>query len=234
VTGYAAPAQTKADESSAAHMLTKIDQARQAIARDNKDDALQDVNDAREAAGKIQAKVVSINAEREQVSLAASKRPQSGAADRPVTTPEATGYTTVSIDMEIAKTHLNAAKTALQSGTMTDADKELAAVQNGVTLANVASDSPLLKASQDLSAAKLMAQQNRLGDATALLHSASSHLREYSYTPSASRADKAKNLQQEIDSNISTLGQDPSAAAKKIDRWWSEIVDLSKADQPWR
>src|SRR2546421_7757249 len=93
------PAQTnpKPDESSAAaDMLAKIDQARQAITRNNKEEALQNINDALEAARKTQAKVVSIYAEREQVSLmppiAAEKRRQSGAADRPVTTPNPTEY----------------------------------------------------------------------------------------------------------------------------------------------
>src|SRR3954447_15163287 len=90
LTSYIAQAQSniQSDESSAAaHMLAKTDQARQAIARNNKDEALQAVNDSLEAARKIQTQIASICAEREQVSLmpplAAEKKRQLGAADRP-------------------------------------------------------------------------------------------------------------------------------------------------------
>jgi hypothetical protein len=242
--GLAAPAQTKskkADQStSASKMLSKTDQARKAIASKNKNEALQDITDALDAVNVIEIQLVPIYPELNQTSVLGpvitERRRQSGAADRPAV--DQTGpatqnpYTTVAVDTAKAKEQLNTAKTALQRGDAQGADQALAAVQNGVVLVAVESEASLLKARQDLAAAKAMAQQNRLGDATASLRAAMVNLDAYAKTSGARHAGEAAKLQQDINSNIGSLGADSSAAADKIDTWWVEIIELSPPDQP--
>jgi hypothetical protein len=228
--GVPAPAQRVEQSNAAARVLNMTDRARKAIEKKDKNQALIDVEAATEDANKVQARVVPLYVEMEEATLlepiAAEKNRRSAGA--PVTRLDR--YTTVSVDMEMAKDRLKAARVALLNVKLEDADQALADLQYGVVLEAVATEAPLLKARQDLYAAKAVARQNRMGDATALLHAASSDLKQYSTTPSAPYADKAKALQQEIESSIQTLGRDP-AAAEKIDRWWNQIVELSEPHQ---
>jgi len=234
---------TKVDRSAAAaQMLILTDQARHAIAKGNKPDAIQNVTGALDLAADAQGPRIPIYAEMEQLSIVgpitAEKRRQTGAADRlgPVKSSpdvqEASEFTIISVDMEMAKAQLNAAKTALTSGTPQDADKALAMLQNRVDLLTVESHMPLLKARQNLYLAKTMAQQGRLGDAIIPLRTASEALTKYSKNPTARHADDAAKKRQEIDSQIGTLGEDAKAASTKIDIWWNQTVDWFSQEQP--
>ncbi len=108
-------------------------------------------------------------------------------------------YTTVAVNVNTAKTHLQAAQTALNNnGDFTTADRALMEVQNGVVLETVAADLPLLKARQDLALAKARADRGDFTQASAALRSASNGLQSYAQT-NGTHASDASALQKEID-----------------------------------
>jgi hypothetical protein len=231
----------------ASNVLTDTDQARRAIASNDKDTALQKVNHALDVVNMIQsasgaeAQVVPIYTELQQVAIIgpieaakARKEGQAGGTRRSNTqsNPNTTEsrqtettpavqevkarYTSVSLDMGMAKDHLMAAKGALEKGSLEEADAALAAVQNGVVLTAVESDLPLLKARQNLILAKALAQQGR--DPSGPLKVAADALAEYAAISSDPHASEASKLRNEIEANLA------SATTDKIDSWWTQTA----------
>jgi hypothetical protein len=125
-------------------------------------------------------------------------------------------YTSVTVDVAMAKDRLKAATIALYNDKLQDADSALAAVQNGVVLESGKSDLPLLKARQNLILAKTMVEKGE--DPRAPLKAASDALKEYEGIPSAPHSGEAAKLRREIES------QSGSVTANKLDRWWNEVT----------
>src|SRR6185503_14956085 len=63
-------------------------------------------------------------------------------------------YTSVALDVEAARDHLNMASQALQQGNFQKADEALQAVQDSVVVTTVAADLPLLRARENLALAR--------------------------------------------------------------------------------
>jgi hypothetical protein len=226
--------------SQAANMLVKTDQARKAIAGNNKAEALRDVDQAMAFADQVPrtagGQMVPIYQELEEVAVvspgavAQTSRAQ-GYADRPEGAPQlepsvrdVTGqYTSISVDMAGAKAHLAAAKAALQKDNFQQADSALAAVQNGVMLTSIESDLPLVRARQNLVLAKTMAQQGRAADAAPSLKAAADALQEYENTPGVQHASEAEQLRQEINSNLTSITGNSPDAVSKINGWSNQL-----------
>jgi hypothetical protein len=229
----------------AASMLEHTAEARQAILNKNQRQAISHVNQALDAAGKIQttAGVIPVYTEFERVSvigpLQAARTPQ-GATEAARQAPETTqppsagmtvrevegGFTSVAVDMSQARTQLDAAKTALQSNDLVQADRALAAVQNSVAMVSVESDLPLVKARQNLGLALAQAKQGQLSNAQAPLKEAVSALDDYRQLPGAEHSTEAAQLSREINTFISTMPlKTQTQATGQIQQWWNRVAD---------
>ncbi len=244
----------------AASMLEHTAQARQAIQNKNQRQAMSHVNQALDAAGKIQttAGVVPIYTEFEQVSVigplqaaraetqgaaeaarqapetTAEPQPPAGTAERGMTVREVEGgFTSVAVDMSEARTHLDAAKTALQSNDMAQADTALQAVQNSVEMVSVESDMPLVKARQNLALALNQAQQGQISNVQAPLKEAVSALDDYRQLPGAEHSTEAAQLSRDIQNFMSTMQQkSQDQVSSQIQQWWNSLADwTSKSAQ---
>jgi hypothetical protein len=233
----------------AAKMLEHTAQARQSIKNKNRQQAMTHVNQALESAGKIQttARVVPIFTEFEETSVigpiqaaraetqpateaareAEPEQPAAGAAGRGTAVREVEGgFTSIAVDMSEARTHLDAAKTALQSGDMAQADRSLLAVQNSVDMVSVESDMPLVKARQNLALALNQAKQGQMSNAQAPLTEAANALNEYRQLPGAEHSSEAAQLSKDIQNFMSVMDQkSQTQASEQIQQWWNRVAD---------
>ena len=273
-TGYGQTQQTQMEgeaprvkqSRAAAKMLDHTAKARQAIQSKNQRQAVSHVNEALEAAGKIQttAGIIPIYTELEQVSIigplqaartqgqAASEAareaepgttteqqpPATGEAERGVVVREVEGgFTRVAVDMSQARTHLDAAKTALQSNDMAQADKALQAVQTSVSMVTVDADMPLVKARQNLALAMWQVKQGQASNAQAPLREAASALDSYRQMPGAAHSSEAAQLSKDIQNFVSTMQQQSQTqTTDHIQQWWNRVADwtTSQAGQQQR
>ncbi len=238
----------------AAQMLEHTADARQAIQDKDQQKAMSHVNQALEAAGKIQttAGMIPIYTELERVSiigpLRAARGGQTGesstTASREATEPQSSstavrdvegGFTSVAVDMSQARTHLDAAKTALQSNDMAQADRALQAVQSSVSMTTVEGDMPLVKARQNLSLAMTQAQQGQVSNAQAPLKEAMNALNTYGQTSSAAHASEAAQMSRDIQNFASTM-QDKTQAqvSDQIQQWWNRLADWTSGSSQGR
>ncbi len=232
----------------AAKMLEHTAQARQAIQSKNRQRAMTHVNEALQASRNIQttAGVVPIYTEFEEVSVigplqasrAQTQAPTEAsreAAEHPATTAGRPGevvrdveggFTSVEVDMSQARTHLGAAKTALQSNDLTQADKALRAVQNSVSMESVEANLPLVKARQNLALALTQCRQGQISNAQAPLREAVSALDNYQQLPGAAHSTEAAQLSKDINDFVSTMQQKTQAqTTDQIQQWWNRVAD---------
>jgi hypothetical protein len=131
-------------------------------------------------------------------------------------------FTAVTLDANMAKDHLQAARTALNNGDTKQADTALAAVQDGVGLVSVEADRPLLRARENLMLARTLAQQGHYDQVSAPLRAAADALDTYRTVNQAHGSD-AGNLSQQIRSYASSFSSaNHSDAAQKIEQWWDQ------------
>jgi hypothetical protein len=228
----------------AAEMLRHVDQARQAVERNNRTQALQHVKEARSAFDRLEqamsadgGKVVPIYQELEQVSIlgpikaAKQSSEEEGAgrssADRaaPAAVQEsAAEYTVISLDTTAVKPHLEAVEAALEQGNLRQADAGLKTIQSGVSLASVSSDLPLLRARQNLAMAHRLASEGRYEEAGGPLKEAAEALNTYATTLTGTRAAEATRTRDEIRDFARNIGQNHSDAASQISTWWDRTT----------
>ncbi len=241
----------------AASMLEHTAEARQAIQNKNQRQAISHVNQALDAAGKIQttAGMIPIYTEFERVSVigpiqaaraetqgaaeaarqapetAMPQQPPAGMAQRGMTVREVEGgFTSVAVDMSQARAHLDAAKTALQNNDLVQADRALQAVQNSVDTVSVESDMPLVKARQNLALALTQAKQGQVSNAQAPLREAASALDNYRQLPAAAHSTEAAQLSRDIQNFVSTIDQKTQdQASDQIQQWWNRLADWTSA-----
>ena len=143
-------------------------------------------------------------------------------SERPVAVQDVAGqFTSVVVDKQMIQTHLQKAKQALQNSDYKAADEALAAAQDSVDVASVASDLPLLRARENLVLAKAAANSGDYQEARSALKSACSALRNYASTNSA-HAQDAKHLESQI--NNYQMSSDHSNASSQIQSWWDETA----------
>ena len=240
----------------AAKMLEETAHARQAIKDKNQQMAVTHVNQALEAAGKIQttAGMIPIYTELEQTSVIGplqaargAQTPESTTASREAPAPATAareqkpggmavrdvegGFTSINVDMSEARTHLDAAKTALQDNNLSQADTALQAVQSGVSMMTVEADLPLVKARQNLAMALTHVKQGRMSGAQAPLKAAADALDSYRQMPSAAHSTEAAQLSRDIHDFVSTMKEKTqSQASDQIQQWWNHVADWTGAE----
>ena len=133
-------------------------------------------------------------------------------------------YTSVALDVQAARDHLNMASQALQQGNFQKADQALQAVQDSVVVTTVAADLPLLRARENLALARESAEDGHFGETRAALQAASRALAEYAGT-SGPHANDARATQSQIVNFSQSLQQDHTDAVSKIDQWWDQTTD---------
>ena len=133
-------------------------------------------------------------------------------------------YTSVGLDIQAAKEHLDAAKAAIQKKDFTKADEALAAVQNGVVVTSVASDLPLVRARENMVLAREAVNRGNYKEAHAALTAASQALGNYAGNQCVHSAD-ALTVKSQIDNFNQSIEQSHADANSKIDAWWSRVVD---------
>lgn len=131
------------------------------------------------------------------------------------------GFTSVTLDVNMAKDHLQAAKTALDNGDPNKADSALAAVQDSVDLVSVAGDRPLLRARQNLALARTYAREGKYDQINAPLRAAAQALDNYQ-SMGSNHASDAAQLSQQIRSYAANVGSNSSDAVQKIEQWSEE------------
>jgi len=130
-------------------------------------------------------------------------------------------FTTVGLDANLAKSHLQAARRALDNGDKQAADQALRAVQDGVVMASVASDMPLLRARENLALARMAAKHGEYRQAHTELRAACQALQAYS-REGGSHATQAKQLRSEISGY--NVNSNQSDAPSRIGSWWNQTA----------
>lgn len=249
----------------AASMLHHTDMARQAIRERNQQKAKTHIDQALEAAGKIQttAETIPIYTEFEQVSviepLQAARTEREGESTASREAPQTQtqtqsaerqqqpstqqpsgavvedvegGFTSVAVDMSQARTHLDAAKTALRNNDMMGADRALQAVQTSVSMTTAQADMPLVKARQNLALALTQVRENQASAAQAPLKEAIDALESYRQMPSAKHSTEAAQLSRDIQNYVGTMQQkSQSATAEQIQQWWNMVANWTGTEQ---
>lgn len=222
----------------ATRLLQKVDQARQALSTKQTQTAAGDINqalaDRNQLASIAKAKgrpmIVPLYSELDQTSVlrpiltARNGGKQQPSTSAPITVNDATAqFTFAGLDLDKAKTRLDAAKTALQNNNSQAAADSLAAIGNDLVVQTVQTDVPLLASRENLGIAKIAVKNNKDKEATAALKEASTALDRYAGESSAHHASDAKSLAKQIDSFAPTLAQNHAGATSKIDGWWHQV-----------
>jgi hypothetical protein len=142
----------------------------------------------------------------------------------PVTVEQASGeFTFVGLDLDKAKTRLDAAKTALHNGNAQAATDSLAAVETDLVRETEQTNFPLLAARENLGIAESAIQNGHSKEAAAALKEASKDLDTFASGNPPRHADQARNLSKTVNSYSQNIGTNHTAAPSKIDGWWHEV-----------
>jgi hypothetical protein len=240
-------------------VLQETDQARRAISQNDKTGAMSHVQQALSATNSLQALVpsgtqnVPVFAELEQTDvigpLVASRRgagttraaraargqaqrEQMGgiAGQTPVVRETEGSYTSINLNVPMAKQHLQAAQTSLQNNNMKVADASLLAVQQSVNMTSVQTDLPLVRARENLNLAQQFAQSGNMQQCAAPLQAAVNALQEYQRgAPSGRYKDQAAQLASQISAYTGNIEQqNTSTAPGQIQQWWNEVANWTQ------
>lgn len=226
-------------------LLMSTEKARTAISQRKHQQATRDVNqalnDANTAVSEHSgADLVPIYTELERMSViepimrARNNNNRTGSADRtataaqnkrPVAVHEVVGgETSVSLDVNAAQKHLQAAQQALSKNDWKTADQDLKAVQDSVVVESVAADMPLLRVRENLVLARSSAEAGHYQRASEQLRAASRALEAYEKSSTAHRQD-ADRLRNDINSYAQTMAKNHSDAPNKIESWWNNTTE---------
>ncbi len=229
-------------------LLNATNEARIAVESRNNQDALFHVNHALQSAARLESdtkngQIVPLYQELDRYTVLAPIMTEKNRASHTTTgsqsanttakttqTPntaikQVTGeFTSVGLDIQAAKEHLDAAKLAIQQKDFTKADEALAAVQNGVAVTSVASDLPLVRARENLVLAREATNRENFKEAHAALTAATQALGNYASNQGIHSAD-ARMVKSQIDNFNQSNDQNHAAADSKIDSWWGRVVD---------
>ena len=227
----------------ATRLLQHVDQARHAISSNNKQAALNHINQALAdrnqlatlAKSKGTSLVVPLYTEFDETStlgpmIAARKGKQAPESSNgpktyaPVTVEQASGeFTFVGLDLDKAKTRLDSAKTALDNANNQAASDSLSAIETDLIMETDEASFPLLAARENLGIAESAVKDAHPKEGAAALKEASTDLNKFADGNPPQHADEARNLSKAIDSYAQNIGPSHTAAAAKIDGWWREV-----------
>jgi hypothetical protein len=220
----------------ASDLLNAATQARNALAYQDKQDALFHIDhglkSAKEVLDRGATRYVPIYAELSRYSVikpimeqanAEGGKEQARAEEAPTVQSVVGEYTSVSVDLRAANDHFEAAKQALEEDNFQEADAALRAVPNAVAVASVATDLPLLRARQNLMLARQSAMEENTAQAQAALKEASEALATFGKT--ARDHSQVTQIRTEIDKFTTSRKDIGSEAVEKIDAWWEELTN---------
>jgi hypothetical protein len=232
---WCAGAQGGSDQAGLAHgALNHADQARQAIARQDRDAAHRHLDQAAANLAALEKqgapRLVPMYTEIDKTSTYSPVKKGDSevfTADRmkkKTTVRHVEGeYTSISLDVPAARRNLEAARAALNSADTAAADTALAAMQNSVVRKTIASHFPLLKARENLALARAKIQEGKAKDAAYPLRAAAEALREYEKMPGAAHLADAARVRDEIDAYARTVKDRHTDAPERIDEWSREL-----------
>ena len=222
----------------ALHILDQVEKAKQSLAANQNQTAVQHINQALTYRDQLAAQphatggpiIVPIYWEFDDTSvlgrtLASRKdgKPQP-AKSVPITVDAAgTQYTFVGLDLNKVRSRLDAAKSALSSNNPQAAASSLGRIGDELVVMTVQAEYPLLAARENLGLAEIAIMNGRYTEAAAALKEASTTLDQYASGHSAHRPYEAKSLSKRIDSLAQTIAQNHTNAASKVDGWWNEV-----------
>jgi hypothetical protein len=231
---FAAPSQSndRAMTKLAAQIISEASAAHRALASGNVRTGDLDIGDALAARTSLAARaraaglpmIVPIYAELDDTTVLtdAVKGAAAKGAKMPTTVrANAAQLTYLAIDLNKAKSHLDAAKTAVAERNDRAAEDSLAAVGSDLVAGTVITDLPLLTAREDLSRAQRELSAGDRPAAMTDLHQASLSLAAYT---TGDHVKDARVLAAEIDSNAMHGQSAPSSIGSKIERWWSSVT----------
>jgi hypothetical protein len=124
------------------------------------------------------------------------------------------------INLDKARTRLDAAQRAVRDGDRQSAENSLAGIRSDLIHGNDAVDVPLLAARRELALAQGAIGSNRLGSASADLRQASNSLKSYS---SVGHSAAVHQLAEDIRSSMRVNTQSASSVSMKVDHWWASV-----------
>jgi len=124
------------------------------------------------------------------------------------------------IDLDKARTRLDAAQRAVRNNDNHSAEASLAAIRSDLVRGNNAVDVPLLAARRELALAQGAIRSDRIGPASADLKDASGSLESYS---SVGHSAAAHQLAADIQASMRIHSQSASSMSTKIDGWWASV-----------
>lgn len=242
--GTSSPAQASsrpADRQSAhlgLRLLDQVQQARQSLAANQTQTAVQHINQALTYRDQLAALphatggpvIVPLYWEFDDTSvlgqtLAARKDGKSQPAKSAPITVDAAGtqYTFVGLDLNKVRSRLDGAKSALSSNNAQAAADFLSRIGDEIVVMKVQAEYPLLAARENLGLAGIAVMNGRYTEAAAALKEASVTLDQYASSHAAHRPFEAKSLSKQIDSLSQTVTKDHTGASSKIDAWWNRV-----------
>ena len=163
--------------------------------------------------------------------VAQNEKSQLPQSDRPeAVTQVDQGFTTISLNVNTAKSDLQKAKSDLAKNDTNSADQDLMGVQQAVTLQSAEMTRPLVRARENLGLAESAIQSQDYSEAKATLTAASRALENYARNNnSAQHASDAKQLGQQIKSFSQQIDNNHSDAGSKVSGWWNQIANWTQS-----
>ena len=142
-------------------------------------------------------------------------------------------YVGITLNVADAKTYLETAKDALAKGQFDAASKDLAAIQEKVTVVYAEERGPLAEAREDLALAHRAMDQGFRKEAQVALTDASESLSRYEKSGGKHQAD-VKTMQAEITALTTELNQSNEGSKEKakgkIMGWWDRVKSWEARD----
>ena len=222
----------------ALRLLDQVEQARQSLAANQTQTALQHINQGLSYRDQLTALphatggpvIVPIYWEFDDTSvlgrtLAARKDSKAQPAKSVPITVDAAGtqYTFVGLDLNKIRSRLDNAKSALSSNHPQAAATSLSRIGDELVVMKVQAEYPLLAARENLGLAEIAIMNGRYTEAAAALKEASTTLDQYASSKASHRPFEAKSLSKQIDSLSQTIEKNHTGASARIDAWWNHV-----------
>jgi|GEM_PF-3753052 len=158
----------------------------------------------------------------------AQQNRQGTAAQGPVVRSVQGEFADLSVNLDTARTHLEAAKSALESDDLQTADAALSAVQSSVNVTTAEENMPLVKARVNLALAEESLRQNNYQAAHAQLQAAANALATYS----GAQSQKVTQVRSELDSLLANYQAEQAQAAPRVQQMWREVAQITAPTTP--
>jgi hypothetical protein len=224
----------------AAGVLDQTKQARQAIAAQERDAALNHVRRAIATVAEIQQNagesarplLIPIYRQVETTTTVTPVKHNDAELKKNSSIRGVEGETTTArLDITAASNRLQTAQEAMQNGDWGAADGALAGVENSVSVSQSSGEMPLRMAQRNLELARTRIQNGRYGDAELPLKSAAQALGEYEKGFSGQQATDIEAARQAMLGYATSIHHDHGAAMDRIDSWLDMLRQWAPSPQ---